>query len=1660
MRVTDTIARSHALRITFIYLVFASAWIFFSDRLLDTLSDNTALLTYWQSIKGVAFVIITSVMLYLLISGLRQAPDNSQESRVTQWVPSLVFLLLVVCIGLMGWRTYSVLRQNIQQDIQKDLSSVGHLKKNQIEVWLSERLADASVASRESFLAQATSHWLKSHGAQKTQLQNLLKDRLNVYIQHYHYRSITLLDLQGRVMLSAGGEPLDLGIHRTSALQAVHQNRTMLVDLHVHPTGKQKKPSFGVVSPLSFEGVIIGAILFTIDPDQFLFPALLKDVATTRTDESFLIRLEGRDVEILNPQAHLPVPVWTQSTEHFGPELFEEAISRGNRGLLTAYTDHKNKRVMAYATGIANTPWVLVTKMDEDEAYQKVRQLASVSGFVTLVLLLLGGTIILLWWQRERNRHAASRAQLQLEQEVLSSHYDYLSRYANDVIILTDDSGHFIQINERAMEVYGYSHEEMLGMTMSDLRMDEPAVYINSEVLDSTVGLIYESRQRRKDGSTFTAEVSARMIEEQDHYFVHMVIRDISERKQAELALYQSERRFRRLFESAPVALGYATSEGHITLVNRKFEQLFGYTLVDLPTLQDWYASAYPDETYRALAVKQWTEACMPGPDIRPDEYRITCKDGRVREVLISGITFDHDALVSFQDITEHKHSEKRIRRLTQLYATLSRINETIVHMGNENKQVEEDKLFQQVCEIAVAYGGIAMAWMGRIDPPSRRIIPVAHAGHGSDYLRDIVISSDESVPEGRGPTGTAFRSGKPYYNQDFLHNPAVTPWLERAKKFGWKASAAIPVPRDGQPYAVLTLYHEEAHPFDEEASGLLQEIANDLSFALDTLDIRAESLANLDKLQTANFVIENSPSIIWRRRAETGWPTEYVSENIHQLGYAPEDFTSGGILFTSIIHPDDIKRVSSVVEAHGAAGEDHFQQEYRILHKNGEIRWLRDDTVILRDRQGHITHYQGVTSDITQLHEAQSRSERLGVTLDKSINEIYLFAVDTLHFVQVNESARRNLGYSMEELANMTPLDITPEFTADRFARLAAPLLSGERASIVFETLHRRKDGSEYPVEIHLQMMIGDQPVFLALGQDITDRKHAEESLRQSTQHFQAYFEAAPFGMAATSLEKGWLEVNNALCELLGYSREELSHMTWAEITHPEDLSMDEAEFQRILNGEIDGYTLDKRFIRKDGTIVPTHIAIRCLRRQDGSVDYFVALVEDITERMQALQKIEYLAHFDPLTGLPNRTLLNDRVENLLQVSTRSKSELALLFLDLDRFKNVNDSLGHDIGDKLLMQVGQRLTQTLRDEDTVSRMGGDEFVALLPSTNTDGAAHVASKILQVLSRAYHIDNYELNISASLGIAMFPENGQDFASLSRSADSALYRAKQGGRNCYQFFTDEMHRKALRTLEIEGALRRALDKNELVLHYQPQVNLESGRIIGAEALVRWQHPEWGLTPPGDFIQIAEESGMIADIGDWVLREAIRQNRAWQLSGLAIVPVAVNLSMAQFRQSTLLENVRNMMNEFSLAPEYIELELTESIAMENIALTIETVSQLHQFGTKLSIDDFGTGYSSLSYLKRFAIDKLKIDQSFIRHLSEDANDEAIVIAIINMAKSLGFKVIAEGVETAEQLAFLRARQCDEIQGYLFSRPIPPEEFAKMLAEGARLVHNRKV
>jgi diguanylate cyclase (GGDEF)-like protein/PAS domain S-box-containing protein len=688
-------------------------------------------------------------------------------------------------------------------------------------------------------------------------------------------------------------------------------------------------------------------------------------------------------------------------------------------------------------------------------------------------------------------------------------------------------------------------------------------------------------------------------------------------------------------------------------------------------------------------------------------------------------------------------------------------------------------------------------------------------------------------------------------------------------------------------------------------------------------------------------------------------------------------------------------------------------------------------------------------TEEMLQQSETKYR-----VLFEDSADATWL--MDEKGFLDCNSAALQMFGYTIGT-PMLHPADISPpsqpDGTNSRTAaerKIAAAFLNGNER---FEWLHQRKNGSTFPAEVCLTALtLSGRPRLLATVRDITERKLADDAMLLKTAMLEAQAETTIDGILVVDESDHIVLANKQFGLDFGIAQEVLStgddlivrkHVT-------DQVEAPDAYVKRVnyLNSHRSEKSRDElRF--KSGKIFDRYSAplVDSKGRYRGRIWYF----RDITDRKVAEERIQFLAYYDALTGLPNRTLLQDRLAKALAGASRRNDKVALLFLDLDGFKIINDSLGHSVGDLLLKQIADRLKRFSRDQDTVARLGGDEFLIVLSDVkDIPDAAVAAERLMDAMTGGFVVQGHPLSVSCSLGISIFPEHGVDGETLIKHADAAMYSAKDNGRNNIQLFTDQMNVQAVERLALESSLRRALEKKELFLVYQPQMDVATGKITGLEALLRWQHPELGLVPPDRFIRIAENSGLIIPIGEWVLRAACSQARRWQDEGIPAVVVAVNVSAVQFRQPGFCKLIKRVLEETGLAPQYLGLELTEGLLLADADVTFAVLQDLKAMGLSLAIDDFGTGYSGFSYLRHFWVSKLKIDRSFIRDVAVNPDDAAITAAIISMAKSLRLKAVAEGVENEAQMSFLRAHHCDEIQGYYFSRPLTAEKAADKLRD----------
>ena len=782
--------------------------------------------------------------------------------------------------------------------------------------------------------------------------------------------------------------------------------------------------------------------------------------------------------------------------------------------------------------------------------------------------------------------------------------------------------------------------------------------------------------------------------------------------------------------------------------------------------------------------------------------------------------------------------------------------------------------------------------------------------------------------------------------------------------------------------------------------------------------------------------IVTQVPGAVFRYRPDG--PIDFISDAIEEIaGYTAGQLMRGTThAWVDLICPEDRRMHRRAVKQ--AVGEMHpYALEYRIIDAIGTERWVAENGQPQAGPQG-LVWVDGIIADISQRKHHEMRIEAL-LTEQSAILDNVMFGVMFVRnrrIVSVNRRCEELFGYGHGGMTGSSTAIVFPsQYDFEEAGERQYPALAAG-GDFSEERHYRRQDGSLFWALVSGCALDPLRPAegSIWVYADITARKEAEEKLRLSATVLEHIADA----VMVVDIEGVIVAVNPAFTQITGYTEAEAvgQHSSLTRSERHDELFYETMWDELIASGFWRGEIWRRR---KNGDIYLEWLTISAVRDTRALTTHYVGVCSDITVIKQAQEKLDHLAHHDPLTALPNRLLFHDRLQHALLRAARDGEQLAILFIDLDRFKNVNDTLGHHIGDELLQQVAAQLSARLRDGDTLARLGGDEFIVLLEKIDGQyGATQVAEKLVSMFEQPFLVAGHELFVTCSVGVSLFPDDAQDLNMLIRNADVAMYQAKARGRNGYRFYAPSMTGEGIERLRLETYLRRSIEKHEIFLNFQPQVEIDTGRLVGVEALVRWNHPELGLIPPARFIPLAEDSGFINQLGKWVLDEACRQMMRWQEQGLRVPKIAVNLSVKQFERGSIAGMVAAILAETGLEAQRLQLEVTESVIM-NTGDALGFINDLHAIGVGLAIDDFGTGYSSLAYLKQLPVQTLKIDRSFIKDISTDANDEAIAIAIIQLGKSMHLSVIAEGVETQEQAAFLLRHGCKLAQGYFYSKPV---------------------
>ena len=822
------------------------------------------------------------------------------------------------------------------------------------------------------------------------------------------------------------------------------------------------------------------------------------------------------------------------------------------------------------------------------------------------------------------------------------------------------------------------------------------------------------------------------------------------------------------------------------------------------------------------------------------------------------------------------------------------------------------------------------------------------------------------------------------------------------------------------------------------------------------------EQMASLAQLRSseARFsrIFHSSPDAILIVRQADTVIIDFNASFTRLLGYTREDAIGCPELELNLFaDPDERRAIIRQLERTSEATdlETHLRtSDNQIVPVEISLRYIEIDGELCTLCIG-----RDISERIAAEVALRSSEEKFEQVFRRSPDGIVILRQRDLSIYDINDSFLLAAEYAREELIGQSVYELNI-FSDDNALEAATDALSHQGFFSNREMVFRTKSGfkvqslvSATYIEIH------GEPCVLCIAKNVNDLRQAEEKLRESEQRFRSAFENSPIGIVLIDLKGTIFQANNFASEVLGYERNPLEGTHISRLVPPEDRAQLKATFSRLAAGRDETVRTECRMLREDDLELWTNLHVVVQRDADGEPAYLIGQIADITEMKSSQSRMERMAFYDTLTNLANRRLFYDRLGQAVEHAQRSRHLSALLYLDLDQFKRVNDTLGHEVGDVLLQEVSTRLTSCVRQEDTVARLGGDEFTVLLFDIKSPSdASLVADKILTTLRQPLNISGHQLVVTTSIGITIVPQDGTDPNSLMKNADLAMYRAKEHGRNTYHFYSEEMNTNAIKRLRTEYELRRAMERSEFVLYYQPKVSLADQEIVGVECLIRWEHPERGLLTPYEFIEVAEETGAIVDMGNWIIQEACRTGKALSEQAKRNIQIAVNISPRQFRDPNLVATIRRNLRESGLNPSTLEIEITETMLMGDVEAANTTVRQLHELGVRLAIDDFGTGYSSLNYLKKFPINTVKVDRSFIMDIPESADDKAITSAVIAMAHRLNMEVVAEGVETQAQLDFLLEHDCEYAQGYLFAKPLPLSHLRPMIMPNVRVMRRR--
>jgi diguanylate cyclase (GGDEF)-like protein/PAS domain S-box-containing protein len=1531
----------------------------------------------------------------------RQETGNTRRRVLSTGLSTLFASVVLTLIVAMAWSVWGQRQQSLRQTGRDGLNLTRTLGDR---VRQALQIADDVLAQSQAALHKRG----RSHRIDSSPLAVLLSPHLLVRPE---LSSLELYDAQGRLLASTnrlGGVPgpvakLDFfaALRDRPALSSFVGLPVRNANRWLVPVGRRISHSDG-----GFDGVLVATI------DTAHWRGAFQQLELNPRTVFCVARVDGR-ILFRHPYLEQAFGADTAGTLLHQAKTRPSGIFQGESRFdgierLYAYT-----RLPAFAlTATVGVPTDSVLATWRQESIEKAMFTVVALGFIASLYALLLRQLALI----ERSE---ARFQALFRNSPVAS------------AIFAEEQGTLLEGNRAFFEMTGYAPGEAIGRTSVEIGLwrDAQSRAAGLEELAEKGSIRQrEAPYRKSSGELAFGFFSTQLIDIDGERRILLLVQDMTERRAAQDELRRLSERLLLATQSAGLGIwDWDLRRDHLDWDDAMY-RIYGVSKAEFtPDLHAWGSTLHPEDREDALA---YAKHILDAGARYDTEFRILWPCGAVRHIKAYGrVQRDRDGrgvrVTGINlDVTEQRQAEEVVRRSQALLAaTVNTTDDGIVAL-DRNLRIT---MMNESLRVAMRkYLGIEPV----LGMAAERLVPHER----EDEVRAIfarVLAGERVRAEGVYRTS----GGRTRY-VDELYNP-----IYDARRAVVGASVFVRDVTDRR-HAEHTLQAVVKGTSTALGEQFFRSLVLELAAALGTRHAFVGELIGLAP--------ERMRTVAWCNAAQMVENTEYAV-----AGTPCAEAVADGVCS----YPRDVIKHFP---------EDHMLAEFgiqsylgvRLMSATGRALGV---LAVLHDqpmRESVLAHTilnifaarAGAELERMQAENERRRSERRLRQLVESTDVIpWAASPEDFRFTYVGPQAVKVLGYALQEwyepgfwLAHMHPDD------RDWVLRKShAATQEGRETELQYRMLSA--DGRVVWLRDIFSVVQDEngRAVLQGFLFDITENRRAEEQLRLAGEVFESSGEA----IIITDSDMRILSVNPAFTTVTGYTAGEAVGQT------PYSLSpgvrtqeLDREIWERVWHdGFWQGEVWDRR---RSGDMYPKWLSVSVVRDAYGRPVNYIEIFSDISERKAREEHVRHLALHDFLTDLPNRVMLNDRIGQAISMAARSRTQVAVMFLDLDRFKNVNDSLGHTVGDKMLQEVARRLRGSMRASDTVSRQGGDEFVIVMPDMDSaTDIARAAQKVLDAVSLPYVIDDHELITTPSIGISVYPTDGSDVEALLKNADAAMYHAKESGRNNYQFFTQDMNTRALERLSLERSLRRAVERGELRLHYQPQYDVRGGHIVGLEALVRWEHPDLGLLPPGRFMPFAEDTGLIVPLGEWVLREACRQNRAWQSQGLPPVRVAVNISALQFRDANFPQTVQGALREAGLEPRWLELEVTESVVMQDAERVTDFLGHLKSLGLELAIDDFGTGYSSLSYLKRFPIDKLKIDQSFVRDITSDKDDASITSAIIGLTRNLGLRTIAEGVETREQLDFLQAHGCDEVQGFLFSKPLAPGDCSALLRAQAK-------